>query len=90
MMSAETKEWKCTCLESNRDVLSVIYDPNGNAMTHGDIVSHLNDGISLTGTNMYLEHRIEELVQLLQLIAKEAWLPPGLRHRIEDAIEENE
>jgi len=31
-----------TCLESNRDILSIVYDPTGNAMTHGDIVDTLN------------------------------------------------
>ena len=38
---------KCTCYESNRDVLSVIYDPNGNALTHGEIVDRLNGGESV-------------------------------------------
>lgn len=32
----------CTCMESIRDVRSVIYDPHGNALTHGEIVDLLN------------------------------------------------
>ena len=31
------------CYESNREVLSVIYGPDGNALTHGQIVDLLND-----------------------------------------------
>ena len=32
-----------TCYDSNREVLSVIYDPNGNALTHGHLVDLINE-----------------------------------------------
>ena len=31
-----------TCLDSNREIKSFVYDPTGEAMSHGDVVDMLN------------------------------------------------
>lgn len=31
------------CMESSETIRSVIYDPNGNAMTHGDLCALINE-----------------------------------------------
>lgn len=36
-------KYRFSCYESNRDVLTQIYDPQGNALTMGNIVDFLND-----------------------------------------------
>ena len=36
-------EYKVTCYDRDRDVLSCIYDPHGNAMSHGEIVNLINE-----------------------------------------------
>lgn len=73
----ESQRDRCTCAESARDVLSVIYDPNGNAMTHGEIVMRLNEVpelqyeasvLSDRYTNM--EKRANELREALEKIEK--------------------
>jgi hypothetical protein len=40
---SEKNDSKVTCSESNENVKSMIYDPNGNAMTFGEIVLVIND-----------------------------------------------
>lgn len=57
----EEYEWKCTCAESSEEILFVVYDPNGSAITHGEIVQRLNEGIELVSENKYLKYKVSEL-----------------------------
>jgi hypothetical protein len=55
----------CTCLESIEDVLSVIYDPNGNALTHGEIVARLNESPKLNDEIERLKAALEMIAQII-------------------------
>ena len=72
-----------TCYESDEPVLTQIYDPNGNAMTMGEIVARINGNTESSGTSAMFDDYCDTLSLLTKYADK-----PTLKDRVQAVLDE--
>ena len=72
-----------TCYESDEPVLTQIYDPNGNALTMGEIVARMNDKTESSGTSAMFDDYCDTLSLLTKYADKRT-----LKDRVQAVLSE--